>query len=135
MDKMADAASSGIAKMSKLTHVRVVEEGDLNTDKESLFSSVPGSKVLVKLAEGVEKLKSKFGGSKDKEAASKDSEDMYGSISVEGGAGGLGLAGGLGAASKVRKASLIAFHASFSGPSVRELLPPPYYPLFLSPFF
>ena len=83
MDKMSEAASSGLSKMSKLTHIRVVQEGDLNTDKESLFSGAPGSKVLVKLAAGVEKIKSKLGGGKDKDAVSKDGggEDIYGSIS------------------------------------------------------
>lgn len=89
MDKMADAASTGLSKMSKLTHVRVVEEGDLNTDKEGLFASAPGSKMLVKLSEGVEKIKSTLaGGREGKEgkggAGGGAADDIYGSITIEG---------------------------------------------------
>ena len=57
VDQMADAAKSGVSKLSKLSRVRVVEEGDLDTDKESLFASAAGSVVLVKqIKEGVERL-------------------------------------------------------------------------------
>lgn len=57
VDQMANAAASGVSKLAKLSRVRVVEEGDLDTDKESLFASAPGGVVLVKqIKEGVEKL-------------------------------------------------------------------------------
>ncbi len=91
VDQMADAAKSGVAKLAKLSRVRVVEEGDLNTDKESLFASAPGGVVLVKqIREGVEKL-SRMGRARGDSAANAEGaagaggDDMYSFIVPVGG--------------------------------------------------
>jgi hypothetical protein len=79
---MADAAKSGVSKLSKLSRVRVVEEGDLDTDKESLFASAAGSVVLVKqIKEGVERLtrlgKGGKGGGAEEGGAGGAPDDPY----------------------------------------------------------
>ncbi len=105
MDQAADAAASGSGKpaLEQLASVRVVAETDVNTDKESLFASAPGARMLVRMKEGVEagvqRIKEGLHlggkGGKEEEAGT---EDMYDSIVLEGGRTAESLGGGVSAA-------------------------------------
>ena len=48
----AAAAAGGAAKLASLSRVRVLEEDDVGTDKESIFASAAGAKALIKTKDG-----------------------------------------------------------------------------------
>ena len=87
----AAAARAGGAPLQAppvpLSSVRVEQEGDADTDKEGLFTGSSGGRVLAKMAQGVERLAAglRGGGGAGDKGASAGGEDLYGSISLEGG--------------------------------------------------
>ena len=147
MDQAADAAAAGGAGKAApprevpLARVRVVEEegeGEGEADKDGLFSfAAPGSKMMVKVQQGVERIKAglRLGGKKEEEGGG---EDMYGSITLEGGVAPIKVVVVRGRAGLVlwRRVCVCVCEACAERESDRPLfflsptLPPPPPPLF-----